>query len=421
MSNGWQRRRAPEDVPTPVAVAVADFCRRAGAPASPAEVRDALSLLSDDEDFRVRAVTDGEPRAKPLGPWAVVDVLRGTAESLAAARQSCGYYELARALAHGRAAPAPATAVNSPAPLPSLEATAPAFSPVTAPAETPSAPPAPAAAARGRKEKRSLQTIAERIAPRKRSPDKLLAPAEIPALEPEHPVSREGTRPKGRFAQISPQLESVEDLFQPEMRDALDARLEQHPDRFALTRALGDRFRGRREGQPLRTEDVERALRHHGLLDKLAQKERDAITGAYTEQRGATTRVAFVLALTVPELNRLVQALGISEQIDEIRERYRREALSPKHLAARLDLHGRGKYLSDLGIRKRFDEALKADLRKLLRQHASRARDPRELFELAARHEATQAELLSRAAERLGLLDEVRALFPGGDDPHYAT
>jgi hypothetical protein len=39
----WHRKRHPDDVPTPVAVAVSDFCRRARVPAPPALVRDALA------------------------------------------------------------------------------------------------------------------------------------------------------------------------------------------------------------------------------------------------------------------------------------------------------------------------------------------------------------------------------------------
>ncbi|HZA13160.1 MAG TPA: hypothetical protein VE618_01630 [Myxococcaceae bacterium] len=404
MTKAWQRRRAPEDVPTPVAVAVSDFCRRAGAPASPFEIREALALLSDDEDFRVRALTDGEPRATPLGPWAVVDVLRGTSEELAATRQSCGYYDLVRVLAVPPA-PAQSTATPPAAVAPPLPV------PATAPTVT------------KRKQKASEPTLAERIAPKKRAREEAAAMAPVPALEPEHPVAREGARPKGRFAQLTPQLQSVDDLFTPEARDALAARLQQYPDRFALTRALGDQYGGRREGQPLRTEDLERALRHHGLLEALEHREREAILGAYSEQRGATSKVAFALGLTVPELNRLIHALGIPEQIEEIRERFRREALSPKHLSARLDLLGRGKYLSDLGIRRRFDDALKGDLRALLHKHAPRAGDAGELLEIAARYEATQPELLARALERLGLSDEVRKLYPDQNRDHtpYAT
>ena len=99
MTTHWQRQRQPDDVPTPVAVAVSDFCRRAKSPATPTEVREALALLSEADDFRVRTLTDTEPQARPLGPFAVVDVLKGTAPTLAAARQGCGYYDVVQELA----------------------------------------------------------------------------------------------------------------------------------------------------------------------------------------------------------------------------------------------------------------------------------------------------------------------------------
>ncbi|RKH03898.1 hypothetical protein D7X74_35850, partial [Corallococcus sp. CA047B] len=108
MISPWQRRRQPDDVPTPVAVAVSDFCRRAKAPAPAQEVREALALLSEEEDFRVRTLTDGEPETSPLGPFALVDILRGVPASLAAQRQTCGYYALAQELAQVREEKTPA-------------------------------------------------------------------------------------------------------------------------------------------------------------------------------------------------------------------------------------------------------------------------------------------------------------------------
>src|SRR3712207_5075228 len=99
MNSLWQRRRQPDDVPTPVAVAVSDYCRRAKAASSPTEVREALALLSEEDDFRVRTLTDTEPEVSPLGPFGVVDILRGTPPSLAAQRQACGYYEVVQELA----------------------------------------------------------------------------------------------------------------------------------------------------------------------------------------------------------------------------------------------------------------------------------------------------------------------------------
>lgn len=394
MPSAWQRSRTPDDVPTPIAIAVSDFCRRAGAAAPPAEVREALACLREDEDFRVRDLTDAEPGARPLGPWALIDVLRGTPEPLAATRQQSGYYDLVRELVELRATPpAEAPAVDAaPAPLPWEPA-------------PPQRPMVDADAGRKRTGKKTEASVQERIAPKKR----LAALSdEVPALDPTR--TREDPRPKGRFATIAPTLQSVDDLFQPEARELLEARVQQHPNRFALTRALGEQFQGRRDGQPLRTEDVERALTAHKLLERIEEQERVAVLGSLTEVRGAISRVALALGLSLSELNRLVKSLGITQEMEEIRDRFRREALSPKHLASRIDLLGRGRYLSDLGIRRKFDEALRGDLKKLLQSCAPRAQNTEDLIAAAAHHEGVQPELLSRAVEKLGLADEAQKL-----------
>ncbi|MBX5482172.1 MAG: hypothetical protein IRZ16_10105 [Myxococcaceae bacterium] len=408
MASAWQRRRNPDEVPTPVAIAVSDFCRRAGAQASAAEVREALALLSEEEDFRVRTLTDGEPKSRPLGPFAVVDVLRGTDEALAATRQTSGYYEVVRELAQVRAERSPVPAA-APAPIPAQTAVP------TAPAPTSPAAPANASSRKGKGPRPAPPSMSERIAPRKREP----SAGTVPALEPARP--RDAVSPKGRFATLSPSKLSVEELFTPSAARLLKDRVEQHPDRFALTRALAEQYGGRKEGQPLRTEDLERALEHHKLLEVLARKEREAVLGAFTEQRGAAGRVAWALGLSITELHKLIRSLGIASEVEQIKERFRREALSGKNLGARIDLLGRGKYLSDLGIRRRFDEALRADLKKLLEKHAPRARDLGDLFVLAARAEGTQAELLERAVERLELMKEVRKLVPEPAATPHAT
>src|SRR5262249_51392714 len=94
----WERKRQPDDVPTPVAVAVSDFCRRPGTPAAPRAGREALPTMPDADDFRVRAVTDAEPPVRPLGPFAVVDLARGTPADIAALRERSGYYALVEEL-----------------------------------------------------------------------------------------------------------------------------------------------------------------------------------------------------------------------------------------------------------------------------------------------------------------------------------
>ncbi len=434
MDRAWQRRRSPDDVPTPLAVAVSDFCRRSGYSATPAEVREALSLLSEEEDFRVRALTDGEPKSQKLSPLAVIDVLSGSAEELAAARQACGYYGLVKQLvsereradhhahtAHGAdglggVSTSSGTRAQDTAAPPSVAAWSPAAA----------APPVSAAAATGRsgrEKKPPQQSVQERIAPTKRRPGAASEDGpglhdELPPLAPQS--SREAASPKGRYSIVAPVKESVEVLFRGEGRDLLENALEQHPDRFALTRALGESYGGRKEGQPLRTEDVERALHHHGLSEPLEHKEREAVLAAYTDQRGSAKRAANALRLSMTELHKLVKSLGLETDVDTVRERFRREALSSQRLGVRLDLLGREKYLLDLGIRRKFDERLREDLLALLRRHADKARGGRDLILVAARMEGAPAELLWRAVDKLGLTEEVKALFPDDPDGNYA-
>lgn len=363
----WQRRRRPDEVPTPVAVAVSDFCRRARAPAPAAEVRDALSLLSGDEDFRVTSVTDAEPPARPLGPYAVVDLLRGTSPELCAERQKVGYYELARALADAREQPAPAPA-EAPPPAP--------------PAPAPPAPKPERERPRAAS-KDATPSVAERIAPRRRE-------------------KRPLPEPRGRFSQLPPQTRPVEELQEPQTGPELEALAVQHRHRIALQKALAHQFQSR--GKPPSELEVREALQRHGLLEGLEERERELVLGSYAEHRGAGGRVAWALDLSPAELSRLTQALGLKEPVEELKERFRREALASKPLAARLDLLGRDRYLADLGIKRRYLELAAAELRQALQQErASGAGSLEDRLEAAARRHGTTAAVLRRAMEQLGL------------------
>src|SRR5947209_959065 len=95
---GYSLARDPDEVPTPLAIAAADFCRRAGRAASPEAVRLALARLEPHEDDELRALVDAEPPGRPLGPEALVDLVRGLSVDEATAREEAGYY-LAMALA----------------------------------------------------------------------------------------------------------------------------------------------------------------------------------------------------------------------------------------------------------------------------------------------------------------------------------
>lgn len=383
MSTRWERKRDPESVPTPVAIALSDYCRRAQSPAAATEVRAALSLLTEDEDFRVRSLAESEPEASPLGPWAVVDVLGGTSPALAAQRQSLGYYQVAEELVEERARKAP------PAPAPQ---------PAAAPAPAPSqASPGLAPTRSERKAKEKELSVSEKIAPRKRTPAEPMEAVE------EEPPRRELPKGRGRFTRLAAQRAPAEELLGA-AGNALADLIAQHPHRFALLQVLGEQYQSRGQ-QDLSLHDLEAALRQHGLAEKLERQERELILGSFTDHRGATARVAWALNLRPAELAKLVGLLGLRAEVDSVRERFQREALAPKNLAARLDLLGRSRYLTDLGIERKFREALSRDLKQLLERYTGEAHSLEELAERAGRQQGAPKELLLRAIDKLGLTD----------------
>ncbi|WP_426752135.1 hypothetical protein [Myxococcus sp. Y35] len=377
-----------------MAVAVSDFCRRAKAPAPAPEVREALALLTEADDFRVRALTDAEPEASPLGPFAVIDILNGTQPSMAAQRQACGFYEVARELAHVREQKAP-----PPAPAPAEPLT---FAPPPAPATDASAGKKGGKASRDELE----ATVKERIAPRKRAPteETTSGPADF-AEEPAFP-RRDLPRPRGRFTRVEAPRASFMELTRLSGKPTVEAALEANEHRFAMLRNLSQQFNGAR-GE-LTLVDLENVLRDHGLLEALVEKERRMVLDGYTAQRGATGRVAWALGLSPSELQRLVSVLKLTEDVEALRERFRREALATPHLTHRLDLLGREKYLTDLGIQKKFADTLRKELERLVGDALPDAEDLHGLADVVGRKHGAPSELVYRAFERLGLAEGLR-------------
>ena len=379
----WERKRQPDDVPTPVAVAVSDFCRRAGTPTPPRAVREALSTLSEADDFRVRAVTDAEPTIQPLGPFAVVDLARGTPADTAALRERSGYYGLVEELLAAQDARTSAVVATTGGP----SEVAPAV--VARPADSPAAAPQTPTLRGTRSTRKDEPTVAERIAPRRRT-------AQPPA------------RPRGRFTQVEAQPTPLATLEGPEGRTTLQKFLQQHGHRPALLRALASGYVGAGGAAPTASE-VDALLGGQGLLESTEASERDLILAALSEHRGALGRVAWALGLRGPELRALVTSLGIGEAVDRARERFRREALTPASWTARLDLLGRRRYLEDLGVERQFEERLRSDLERELRALGSDGQPPAESL---SRRLAVSPTLITRALERLGLLSEADASTP---------
>ncbi len=380
----WQRRREPDQVPTPVAVALSDFCRRAGRKVPAAQVREALALLGESDDFRVLQLCEGEPEVEPLGPFAVIDVLFGTAPATAAQRESIGYYALARELS-GRTQPPPAP---PPPAKPKLDT--PAWKEATEKAKEERA---------GKKRGKKEASLKERIAPKRR--DK--PPEAGPKAEPPPQVNvrkRELPLGRGRFVQLTATKQKVDVLMKADAKAELTAQVDQLGNRLALLKALDRGFIGRKG--PLALADVEKLLSRHALTERLAKREHDAILAAVAASKGSIGKAAFELGVSARDLERLIEGAQVQREVAEIRERYTKEALSPRHLALRLDLVGREKYLDDLKIADRFKSSLHADLEPLLAE-ALPAADLDALAAAAAKKHGLDAGRLRRAMTHAGL------------------
>lgn len=380
----WHQRRNPADVPTPVAVALADFCRRADAPASATQVRRALAAIEEAEDFQVQALAEEPPGATPLGPYAAVEVAMGLDPELAAQREETGYYLLVEQLIDARQ-PRP-TPPAAPAPTRSRGSTAAPEAPATPPARRPS----------------KVERIQERVQPIKRTPEaSSLPPMSGLAALPKRSLPP----PRGRFTNVDPSRASIDSLMRDEGAEATVVSLvEQMPTRFSLLKTLSTGYTAR-GGAPITIDDVEDVLAHHGLLQEIARKERESILTHLQDQKGALGRTASVLSLTAGQLEGLIRALKLTKEVAELRQRFIREALSPANLSLRLDLLGRGKYLDDLEIGGKFREALSRDLKHLLADVDASGTFDKRLERLAKKH-ALHLELVRRAADRLGLKAE---------------
>ncbi|AKJ03642.1 transcriptional regulator, Fis family [Archangium gephyra] len=340
-------------------------------------------------------MTDTEPAATPLGPFAVVDVLKGTAPALAATRQGCGFYDVVQELARVHEEKRP------PAPPPAPDV--PSFATPTPRAGVPAPVPAkPEQAPRSRGE-----TVQARIAPRKRTTSSEAVPPDFEEGEEASSfLKRDLPKPRGRFTRLDAPKTSYQELTRASGKDVLEAAVGSHEHRFALLQSLAQQYNGSRGDLTLM--ELEGVLRAHGLMEAMENRERTALLSAFTEHRGASGRVGWALGLSPSELRQLEAKAGLSREVEEVRERFRREALTARNLTQKLDLLGREKYLVDLGIKKRFTDMLRRELEVLVRDELSGVKTLSELADVVARKHGAPSELVLRALERLGVAEGLR-------------
>jgi hypothetical protein len=359
-----QVRHAMADLDAELEDRVARWCAEAGRQAGAAQVRRALAPLGWDDLLAVRALLADPPPARPLGPFALADIARGTPPDLAAEREREGRYRAEEDRAEDDRDPG-----EDEAPRP------------------PPAPPAPSRRkAAGRKARRQEVVI-------HRARDRAAAPAP-PAAAPELPRVEDLRRPEGRTV-----LERL-------IRD-LGAR------RAAVAHALAAGWT-RDDGAPPGEEDVASLLEHHGLARAFARRERDELIHTLRATRGFREAAAERLALDAAGLDAALERAGAAQEASRIREERRKELRALRTLAERIRLLlGEEPRLRDLGLLEEFE----ADLRARLPEHVRALRlGAGPLAGAFARSLSLEGAAASRVAARFGL-DLGDARRDGGRPP----
>jgi len=285
------------------------WCAEAGRQVRPEEVRAALVPLGWDELLRVRALLADPPPARPLGPLALVDLVRGTPADLAAEREREGRYR-------------------------------------PEPADAPDDVPAPARARAG---------APTRAGPRPRGP------GARPAAPVVHRKRDRAAPPPPRPAALPP---SLEELFAPAGRALLERLVRAHGARRSFLMRELSAWRAP-EGPPAES-DLDALLDHHGLAHAFAHRERDELLHALRAARGSRAAAAARVGLTPEGFGEALVRLGALEAAERIREERRAELRRRGTLAGRCRLLlEEGPLLEDLGLA----AELLADLRQRLPEH----------------------------------------------------
>jgi len=344
MLSSWTPQRDADEVPTSVAIALSNFCRQAQAPAPPALVRVALTFLPAEEDFRVEAFARAKPPSLPLGPFAVVDILKGTSPEIAAMREKTDYYAWVQQLP--------------------LRPPAPALTPPSQP------PPAP---------------LALPASPKTWSLGKV---RDIPP-----------PKPRGRFVQVGPSKENLRLLFRPEAKERVCALVESSHAQAELLSQFSSQFRG--EGETLTWPEVASVLEYHGLLAVFENQERKALEAGLLYYRCSLDKLSKRWGVRPGALKKRIEALSLEGEFNKLRKHFAAEVLDAPNLNHQLRVLTRPGYLKDLGIASALKRQLSSKLKAMLATLPPELETPElRLRELSKKHHLDK-NLLSLALQQL--------------------
>ena len=284
---------------------VARWCAEAGRQAGAAGIRRALAPLSWDELLALRALLADPPPTRPLGPYALADLARGSPADVAAERERGGRY------------------------------------PSTFDDGTHAEPPPPIPTA-GRPPSRKRAKKGRAIVIR-RARD---------AVPPSQPPA--------------PSTPLVDALLLPEGRAVLERLLRRNGARRpALLAALAASWT-RPDGGPPDDEDLSRLLDHHGLAHAFARRERDELLHALRAAGGVRTQAAQRLGVDAPALEAALARLGATADAERIRDERRAELRARATISERVHLLlVDAARLEDLGMLAEVED----DLRRRLPEH----------------------------------------------------
>jgi hypothetical protein len=285
------------DLDDDTVVRVARWCAEAGRHAGAAEIRAALGGLGRDEILALRAVVADPPPARPLGPFALADIVRGAPADIAAERERAGRYR-----------PEPRDA---------------------APDGGSDAGPRTRASPRGKGRARA-SVLVRRAADRSPEPARAPAPAARPRLA---------------------------DLFLPEGRSVLERLLRRLGGRRAAIAAELEATRDAPGGVGDR--ELDALLEHHGLATLFAHRERDEILHALRAEAGSLERAGARVGLDPAAFEVALARLGATGEAERIRDERRAELRRRSTLTDRVGaVLGDEARLRDLGLLAEFEADL---------------------------------------------------------------
>ncbi|MBS2029219.1 MAG: hypothetical protein JST54_15055 [Deltaproteobacteria bacterium] len=401
--SGFTLARDPDEVPTPLAIAAADFCRRAGRPSSPEAVRLALARLSPDEDSELEALLQAEPEAKPLGPEALVDVVRGLSAQEAAEREERGEY-VAMARVPRRKEKSPAARRERESAHPSrdeqrqevlaalaashgdLERTAKKLGLSTEALEQRLKRLSLVRRAHAMSQTGSKGARPPHVRPGGAKPERVRPSAPVPPPLPKRGADRP---PKGRLVLGTPAHRELRELESQAGAAELRELLKTYKgNRRQIIGSLNRVFRSTKKWGP---EELDVLLARHGLRAEAERQELDNLRYLFTQARGELGEVAKKLKVTPADLRKDLEARGLWAEAERLRDRFRRELFGkPLGEQVRL-LLTRGRYLRELGAQ----EALERHVREEVERQWLTARD------------APSKERVAKLASRLAIGEDV--------------